>query len=474
MINPTIVIQNVPSGWSPVWNYAHIPVFHRYYFINNWRWLNGVWEADLISDVLASFRTEIGNLSEYVVRASADFNEQIVDMQYPTTAETRVSATRITNDVPYQRLYGQGYYVLGVISNDPASSIGGITYYQMSASQLAALKEYMMSDTFLADQALNVQTITDILPNELLKTLYDPFKYIASCVWMPFPMADISLKTSAAIPFGWWTPTDAGTNITGYRLNSNGFIKTYTQDISVASHPQSATRGVFLDHAPFSDRMLYYPPFGSIPLNDDSIIGGDVIRINLDVDMYMGDAVLNVNHWRPSGGDSGTDMGLIARVAAPLAVPIQLAQTTIDINGSVTAVETLAAQGTAAAFIGSAQKTDGSLGGFISTLWETGKGAVQSASAAVGDVINNPVGQLHTSGTNGSLAQFSQWPWFVQKWRIVADDDNPQKGRPLCEVKTLNTIPGYIMVDSPDVEIACMDAERQQIIAFLSSGFYYE
>ena len=474
MINPTIVIQNVPSGWSPVWNYAHIPVFHRYYFINNWRWLNGVWEADLISDVLASFRTEIGNLSEYVVRASADFNEQIVDMQYPTTAETRVSATRITNNVPYQRLYGQGYYVLGVISNDPASSIGGITYYQMSASQLAALKEYMMSDTFLADQALNVQTITDILPNELLKTLYDPFKYIASCVWMPFPMGDISLKTSAAIPFGWWTPTDAGTNITGYRLNSNGYIETYTQDISVSSHPQSATRGVFLDHAPFSDRMLYYPPFGSIPLNDDSIIGGDVIRINLDVDMYMGDAVLNVNHWRPSGGDSGTDMGLIARVAAPLAVPIQLAQTTIDINGSVTAVETMAAQGTAAAFIGSASKSDGSLGGFLSTLWETGKGAVQSAGAAVGDVINNPVGQLHTSGTNGSLAQFAQWPWFIQKWRIVADDDNPQKGRPLCEVKTLNTIPGYIMVDSPDVEIACMDAERQQIIAFLSSGFYYE
>ena len=134
----------------------------------------------------------------------------------------------------------------------------------------------------------------------------------------------------------------------------------------------------------------------------------------------------------------------------------------------------MTAQGTAAAFIGSAQKSDGNLGGFLSTLWETGKGAVQSAGAAVGDVINNPVGQLHTSGTNGSLAQFAQWPWFIQKWRIVADDDNPQKGRPLCEVKTLNTIPGYIMVDSPDVEIACMDAERQQIIAFLSSGFYYE
>lgn len=472
MINPTIIIQNVPSGWSPVWNYAHIPVFHRYYFVNNWRWLNGVWEADMISDVLASFKTQIGNLSEYVVRSSADSNGQIVDMQYPTTAETRVNASMLTNR--FQALYGTGYYVLGVISNDSSGSIGGVTYYQMSSSALAALKAYMMSDTFLADQGLNVQTITDILPNELLKTLYDPFKYIASCCWLPFEFADLPYKSSAAINFGWWTPTDAGTQITGYRINPNGYVKTYTEDLSVYGHPQRLDRGVFLDHSPFADRMLFYPPFGSIPINDDSIIGGDIIRLELAVDMIFGDAVLTVKHWRPTGGDSGVDMGVIARVSAPLAVPIQLAQTSVDIQGSVSAVETMAAQGAATAFVGSAQRNNTSFGGMLSTLIDTGKGALSSAFSAIGDVINNPVGQLQTSGTNGSLAQYSTQPYFVQKWRIVADDDNAQKGRPLCEVKTLNTIPGFIMVDSPDVDIACMDSERQQIVAFLSSGFYYE
>lgn len=475
MINPTLVIKNTPAAWNPIWNYAHIQAFDRYYFINNWRWLNGVWECDMVCDVLASFKTEIGNLTEYVLRSSYVSNGQIVDLQYPTTAETRVNASMLTNR--FTAVFAGGYYVLGVISNDPNNAQGAVTYYQMTPAQLAALKAYMMSDTFLTDQGLDVQTVTDVMPNELLKTLYDPFKYIASCVWMPFPLSDIpdNLKTLSSIAFGWWTPTDAGTNIQGYRINANGYVKTYSERISILGHPQRQYRGVFLDHSPFSDRMLYYPPYGSIPINDDSIIGGDFLRIELTVDMVLGDSVLTVFHDRPLGGDNYENMGVIGRVSAPLAVPIQLAQSSIDINGSVTAAETMAIQGTVSAFVGSVSKQQGpSLGGFIGAISDTVSGGISSIASAIGDVVQNPVGQLQTSGTNGSPAQYATHPYFVQKWRIVADDDNLQKGRPLCTRTVLNTIPGYIMVDTPDVEIACMESERQQIISFLSNGFFYE
>lgn len=475
MINPTLVINAVPANWSPIWNYAHIAAFNRYYFINNWRWLNGVWECDMICDVLASFKTEIGNLSEFVLRSSNTYNGQIVDMQYPTTAETRVNAEMLTNR--FKTVYGMGYYVLGVISNDSSSAQGAVTYYQMSAAQLAALKQYMMSDSFLADQGLNVQTVTDVLPNELLKTLYDPYKYIASCIWMPFDISAIpsSLKHSSSIAFGWWTPTDSGTNIVGNRIVADGYVATFSERVSIYGHPQRFDRGVFLDHTPFADRMLFYPPFGSIPINDDSIIGGDFIRIELTVDMVLGDSVLTIFHDRPLGNDNYNNLGVIARVAAPLGVPIQLAQTSIDVQGSVSAFSTMAVSGTVNAFIGSAMRTGfNSIGGVLETLGDTLAGAGESTISAIGDVIQNPVGQLQTSGSNGSLAQYCTHPYFVQKWRIVSDDDNAQKGRPLCQVKTLNTIPGFIMVDSPDVQLACMESERQQIIAFLASGFYYE
>lgn len=471
MVNPILIIKGTPAGWSPIWNYAYISVFQRYYFINNWTWLNGCWECDAVCDVLASFKTDIGNLSEYVLRSSNRYNEQVVDMQYPTTAETRVDARMLNTQYPFVSVFSGGYYVVGIISNDQSAAQGAITYYQMTPAELAALKHYMMSDTFMTEQGLDVQTVIDYLPNELLKTLYDPFKYIASCVWMPFPAADYmsSLKTSVtSIPFGWFEPTT--TQLNGYRLNQNGYVKKYTDRISVSGHPQRPGRGVFLDHPPFCDRMLFYPPYGSIPINDDSIIGGDALRIEIDVDMILGDSTLSVFHDRPLGNDNYRNMGVIARVSAPLAVPIQLAQTTIDIGGSVTAAETLALHGTASALIGQASTgTD-----LFTGLFETAKAAVNSTISAIGDVIQNPVGQLQTSGTNGSLAQYSIQPYFIEKYRIVADDDNAQKGRPLCQVQQISSIPGYIMVDSPDVQLPCMETERQQIVSFMASGFFYE
>lgn len=475
IIAPTLIIKNVPNSINTGWNYCYLAEFSRYYFVRNWTWLNGVWQIDCVVDVLASYKTQIGNMTEYVVRAASEYNGQVVDLQYPTTAETRVNASALTNH--FLTVYGMGYYVLGVVSNDGHSSLGAVTYYQMSAAQLADLKEYMMSDAFMTDQALDVQTITDIIPTELLKTLYDPFKYICSCIWMPFDIGDIpsSLKTSASIPFGWWTPTDSGTSITGYRLNANGYVKTYQERIDVYGHPQRFDRGVFLDHVPFADRMLFYPPFGSIPINDDSIIGGDKIRLDLNVDMIMGDATLTVSHDRPTGNDSYIDMGVIARVSAPLGIPIQLAQTSIDIGGSVTAFETTAISGTVSAFMNSAQNhAGGGTLGFLQAAGETLAAAPGVAWSALGDVIANPVGQLQTSGTNGSIAQYTNRPYFVQKWRIVADDDNTQKGRPLCQVKQINTLSGFIMVDTPDVSIACMEPERNQISSFMASGFFYE
>lgn len=481
ILAPTIIVKNAPAQISTAWNYIFIAEFQRYYFIRNWTWLNGVWQVDGVVDVLATYKTDIGNMSEYVLRSASESNGQVIDLQYPTTAETRVNATDLSigaSNLPsFLTIYGMGYYVLGVISNDPSSSMGAVTYYQMSASQLADLKAYMMSDTFLNDQALDVQTVVDILPVELLKTLYDPFKYICSCTWMPFPIGDIpsSLKTSAAIAFGWWEPTDAGTNITGYRLNPNGYVKTYSERFPVYGHPQRFDRGVYLDHAPFADRMLYYPPYGSVPINDDSIIGGDFIRIEINVDMILGDSVLTVYHDRPIGQDTYNNMGVLARVSAPLGVSIQLAQTSVDVEGTVSAVALNFANNSIKTFEGSMGKYfGGDVGKVLQSGVDTLVAAPGNALSALGDAIGNPVGQLQTSGTNGSIAQYTVHPYFVQKWRIVADDDNTQKGRPLCQVKTLNTLSGFMMIDTPDISLSCMEPERQQIAAFMSGGFFFE
>lgn len=61
VIAPTIVIKHTnPTGF----NYAYIPEFHRYYFINEITSIrNGLWNVKLNSDPLMSFSGEILNCS---------------------------------------------------------------------------------------------------------------------------------------------------------------------------------------------------------------------------------------------------------------------------------------------------------------------------------------------------------------------------------------------------------------------------
>ena len=471
MLTPILIIKATPAGWSPIWNYAYIPVFQRFYFIKNWNWLNGCWECDAVCDVMASFKTDIGNMSEYILRSSYAYTGSIIDTLYPTKTDVTTDVNRLTSI--FKSVYVAGYYVLGVISNDQSAAQGAVTYYQMTPTQLANLKHFMMSDDFMNDLGFNQQTVLDYIPTEVLKTLYDPFKYIASCIWIPLDIDDYlpSLRSTETISFGWFKPTSAFTQypITGYRLNANGYVKKYQSRIQVTDHPQKSNRGVFLDHMPFTERMLYYPPFGSIPINDDSIIGGDYIRIEIDVDMIMGDAVLSLFHDRLVGNDTYDNMGLIARVSAPVGIPIQLAQTSIDVAGTVSVAATNATTGILRPAFEN-KLTDN----FITDLLLYGADAVMGAVNGISDAIHNPVGMLQSSGVNGSQAQYSIWPYFIQKHRIVADDDNAQKGRPLCEIRQISTIPGYIMVDTPDVQLSCLAAERDQIIAFMSGGFFYE
>lgn len=471
VLNPTLIFNPGNSAFSnpfspSQFNYVNIPFFGRYYFVDDWTFLNGVWECRLSVDVLASFKLSIGNMSEYIVRSSVAKNGEIIDNMFPATCDIRVNNTLVAS--PFARSYGGGYYIVGVINNDSAASQGAVTYYQMTASQVATLKSYMMSESFLSEQGLTTQGVIEVLPKELLKTLYNPFQYIASCEWFPFPFSQIdgawkSLDNN--MQFGWWRPS---TNIPGYRISSSVPVDHYVVRYPVLAHPQREARGIYLDHSPYSIRTLYFEPYGSIPLNDESIQGGDYIRIEIDTDLVLGDSVLSVYHDRPSGSETYTNMGLLFRTSSKVSVSIQLAQNTIDIMGTKDAM-IVNAGGQLASGISGILKNGFSLSS-IGAIGDT----LNSALSAVADSASNPVGQLQTSGANGSLARFAQNNYFVQQWRMIVDNDNAQKGSPLCEVRTIKNLGGYMVVDTPDVSISGFSAENNMIVGFLSGGFFYE
>lgn len=58
VLNPQIIINRRDMS---NYNYAYIPAFSRYYWINNWSVDGGLWYGALSVDALASWKAEIGS-----------------------------------------------------------------------------------------------------------------------------------------------------------------------------------------------------------------------------------------------------------------------------------------------------------------------------------------------------------------------------------------------------------------------------
>lgn len=441
-LNPviTVAVASMPvASVAPIntFTYCYINKFNRYYFIEDWVYSNNMWEAHLSIDVLASHKVQIGAMSEYVVRAASTKDGSIIDVAYPAT-----SNITITNSTLNLNLNNAGgFYIVGIINNSSTVSEGAIAYYAMSAQGLANLKSYLMSNTFLNDN--NLYTNPDISP-DLLKTLFNPFQYIVSCKFYPFTMPTI-LPAVTSINFGWWSLPYAA-----YRLPEGGGILTTTSaDFTVPSHPQSS-RGSYLNHAPYTDIVIYHPLLGTVPLDVAKINAGDTINIGIEAETVTGQGYITIRTNRNNANY------ILYQTTLPLAIDIPLAQMNIDtINVARTAVNTV--------------------GNIVSSAMSLNVGGViTSAGNGVLDALQAQAPVLQSSGAAGNRANYTALARVIVVQRTVANDDPTNRGYPLCQTKTLNTLSGFIKVVDAHVDIPCLAAERDMIVNFMESGFYYE
>ena len=59
-------------------------------------------------------------------------------------------------------------------------------------------------------------------------------------------------------------------------------------------------------------------------------------------------------------------------------------------------------------------------------------------------------------------------------FHAVANDDNNDLGRPLCEVRTISALGGYIECINAHCPITGTLGEQEEVEQFLNNGFYYE
>ena len=416
-----LVVPAKPTAY----NYAYIPEFSRYYFIQDWAYSAGLWRASLSVDVLASYRDYIGSQKQYVLRSASRSDGNIIDTMYPTKNAPRnvfSYSGDAGGDNPFVSNFSEGRYIVGIINSD-SGAIGCVSYYVFTNAQFRAFCNVLMGTVNWAYMGI------EEIGEELTKVLFNPFQYVASCMWLPLS----SVATSGAvgsIPYGWWTLSASASRLGGdSRLAPASF--------SIPKHPQNG-RGAYLNGAPFSRYLLSWPCFGQFALDPDIMGVSSTLTAQCFVDPVSGMGTLNI----------GTEKASLITTQAQVGVPIQIAQMATDYAGTV--------------------------GSTISAVTNALTGNIGGALASVGDAVSNAMPQLTTMGHNGGAGSFLFPPVLNSTFYTVVDDDNEHLGRPLCQDVTPSSIPGYMLCADVELEIPCTKPELDNIVSIMESGFYYE
>lgn len=450
--------------------YAYIPEFNRYYFVSDWVYNLGLWECTFTEDVLASWKTNIGNTSAYIDRCASESDGDIIDTRYITTLGIVNTKVNMNNSFYEYSLTG-GCFILGIIdsNNQTESQVGGaVTYYVLTPSQCKSLMHYLLDDQFLEENGFpSIQTLTQDMTQEMAKAFVKPIDFIVSCTWYPFPVSAFTDASDIQISVGYWL---INTSIATGKLLKAAVLRATTYG-TLTEHPQAATRGNYLNFAPYTRLSIEVPPFGNIPIDLSYRTQGNVIYCGIFIDTITGQAILQVHMCESvpqNDNDIQTvlDSPIVYESSAMFGVPIQLAQVIPDyINAASEAVQAVTSIDLLGGSIG--LMTGGPAGAL--------KGAINSdVISHAANAVQSLSPQVRGCGTNGSRLLTKIRPVMSIQHIPLVEEDNAEMGRPLRKIKTINTLSGFVKCFEVTVDYPCFDSEKEQILNYLMSGFFYE
>lgn len=102
----------VEYGQVPTFNYAYIPSFNRYYFIDDIVSVNNnMWEMLMSVDVLMTYKTAIKALPAFIDRSESNYDRFVIDNNLPMKQGEVIETTFVTNEL-FVKESGNGTYVL--------------------------------------------------------------------------------------------------------------------------------------------------------------------------------------------------------------------------------------------------------------------------------------------------------------------------------------------------------------------------
>lgn len=526
IVSPIIAIKPDNIIDEPFnYNYCYIGSFYRFYWVSGWTWNNGIWTAQLNEDVLTTYRDAIGNSTQYVARSSYARNGSVVDAMYPALATNTINYM----DIPWgwEALSG-GFYIVGII-NGAENNLGTMAYYAMSHAALYAFSAFLINDF----SEWFSQGVSELSEN-VQKALVNPTDYISMVKWVPLKLSDMIsggfVTAVTSLKFGYWEIPRQVSEV--YKFNTLSIEKN-VNGVTIKKHPQAA-RGQYLNAGPYTAYILHLPPFGDIPLDSSMMIGASQLNFRLDFDVTTTSGVLTVYSNR-----GRVETSEIMKARTVIGVDIRLDKLGYDVSNQNFGFYALGSIGLSLvdSYISSeAQKaggthtaTTGALHGGGGQHWDDEPRAAQSngtlnrvGTAALAGVLGPLAGaafaiaepqiidmfqstasrlydtreyqtaitegknivsslgtsliNLHSAGAIGSFAEYIRPSAYVQcVFADIAPESLERLGAPLCEMRQINTIPGYIQVSNPHMNgIGSAFPDEVAIICnYMEGGFYY-
>lgn len=458
--NPVLLMSyDFNDKINSLYNYCYIDIWKRYYFIKNFRYNSGLWEISLDVDVLATWKTYIGNSSQYIARSASKNNDDkyIDDLLIPTWHTDRQPQADFTNN-----FFGnnpKGTYVLGVKGPQSASNAGAITYYTLTQTGMNKVIETLCDSAFSGYKDIGT---------EMLKSQYDPYRYIASCKWFPYTVN--STKAITAINFGWYT-VNVPEGQAGIAADVQHF---YTNTLRIPKHSQENIVGKFLNSSKFFTINMYIPGYGVYDLNPDLVSDHEFLEVHLTVDHATGQGVYSLDlHDELIINSPIAILNCNIGVDMPI-VSMQINYPTLNSNISTSNV------------------LDKLIGDFLSltfpaTLYQKGFSVESMEDSSIGGSLMTAYRMIgaHVNGSSlsvnsiGSTGNRSIWNYHseILIWgisNIYSAPSYSDVGHPYYEHDTISNHSGYLLVINPHIEAPATNTELMSINNFVGSGFFYE
>lgn len=484
VITPIIEITD-PKGNNniPLYNYAYIPDFNRYYFIEDVRFDIGVWTLFLRTDVLASYKDDIVNSRQYVLRSAVSYNADLVDTFYNTYVNDATAFAKNTAlDVPEEYIpstdtwqaktryfsgsIGDGCFVIGVVG----TTLTGVNYYLMPAR---VFRRFLNRGFEMVPS--NMQSVD----TGIAQSLYNYLQYVTYCKWFPVMPSTGNLSQYMAvyeIPCGSKainvSATDGSTTPDDcYHIDTNMVLE-YREIINIPRHPSALTYP-YLNISPFSQYSLYFQPFGTIPLDSTKIYGSDQLKCVWYVDFCTGAVELQLY------ADNGA---MVYTESTQIGVTIPISSMIVDWKvglgiSALTWVKTEAEKisgGTNLSAFGNAHRNMTDVRAAIDSAPEQNRSLIDT----VMDTISASMGQVTTKGQPASFLSYQMGrPYIFAFFMEQTAHDVARFGAPCCENKRLDNLTGFVLCGNAMVDYVTGHPtvdEQNAVIGLLNSGVYLE